>query len=187
MKTKNAVTLIISVCWLLIEFFTLAVILHRLNFPAIDDLGNLVMLIVIFLLPLFGIVFSIVSKKGISMVSLILLVNTFVISCIFSFFSMTCFEMYYPISISKTENPKNYLILDELYSPIDYSELKITQVFPKSIPDCATEVDYEYRCEPSRMCWMIKAAWCLPNEEYFAEKQRIKGSTQSPVEFDELE
>jgi len=100
---------------------------------------------------------------------------------------MTCFEMYYPISISKTENPKNYLILDELYSPIDYSELKITQVFPKSIPDCATEVDYEYRCEPSRMCWMIKAAWCLPNEEYFAEKQRIKGSTQSPVEFDELE
>lgn len=89
-------------------------------------------------------------------------------SIIASLYGMFLLNFYTPLA-SKTENPKNYLIVDESFNR-EYLE-----IFPQTIPSMAIEVKYYY-------CYWntwgsdldIIAQWKLPKSKYESEKRRIK-------------
>lgn len=75
---------------------------------------------------------------------------------------------FYPL-VSYTENAENYLILDVGF----YGDEEIVSVFPKEIPQTATDISYKYYCDGGSNMAEIFATWKLPKEDYIAEKKRI--------------
>lgn len=174
MKSKIRVSF--SIVWLL--FVTIPIIITAINlkFPALDYQRYGHIIIPIFLiLPLVSVVYSLVTCKlgNTHRVGDILVISGFVIEMICTLVCTYGFRYYnndfYPL-VSTTTDSSNYLEIESRFKETDYKYIEA--VFPKEIPEDATDVKYYYRCMAFGI-YDIKAQWKLPYEKYVVERERI--------------
>ena len=186
MKIGRKLLLIMSCVWLLAAIVPFVLVLHNLKFPELGDILYLPLMLLILVMPVLGIVFSLIPDRWIKRTVYGVLVSCFAVYFVYIFLATFGFSDYqtpfYPITVSSTTDAENYLVLDDI-GENDALEV-IKRVFPSEIPENAFDVDYYYECEPSKYSWIIDAAWCLPKEEYEAEKQRISAMSDKVVEKD---
>ena len=187
LKTGRKILLIISCIWLLAAVIPFALIFHNLKFPYLEDLLYIPLILLILVMPILGIVFSLIPDRWIKPTAYGVLITCFVVYFIYILFATFGFEVYqtpfYPISTSQTTDAENYLILDLDDSENDALNV-VKRVFPNEIPANASNVDYDYECAPYKYAWRIGASWNLPQKEYEAEKQRISAMSGKTVEKD---
>lgn len=185
-KKGRKILLIMSCMWLLAAVVPFVLVLHNLKFPKIDDLFYMPILLLIFVMPVLGLVFSLIPDKWIKRTVYGVLISCFAVYFVYILFATFGFSDYqtpfYPITLSSTTDAENYLVLDDIGENDALDVVK--SVFLSEIPANALDVDYYYECEPSKYSWIIDATWCLPKEEYEAEKQRISAMAKNTVEKD---
>ena len=78
---------------------------------------------------------------------------------------------FYPINISETKDYNNYLDLDYVSENVD----RVINIFPKEIPEKATDINYHYKAAPDKNAMFVEAYWIVPQEEYAEEKKDTRG------------
>jgi len=115
LKIDRKILLIVSCIWFLATLIPFLSVLHNLKFPVIE---NVFPLIIIFVLPILGIVFSVLPDRFIKPVIYAILILCFIVYFIYILFATFGFEEYrtpfYPISVSATKDISDYLVLDDL-------------------------------------------------------------------------
>lgn len=85
---------------------------------------------------------------------------------------------FFPI-YSHTDNPKNYLVLDEpvLCEP----ESKYFELFPKKLPDNANSIKYRYHCVDTLFgaYWYVHSYYTAPQDVFDSELNRIENICQT--------
>lgn len=170
MKKKKQILTWIIVCLL---WETLVVGVHilmrsQLKFPVLN-LELFGWLIPVFMaVPFWALLFGIVSvyrkrlMKAFAVVFTVLGVMVYIAYIAFVTLGLAVWEPgLYPL-ISKTESTADYLVLDGKFAE-NYDE--ITEIMPKTIPDDATSIEYNYRYEPG-MRGFLSVSWKLPESEY---------------------
>lgn len=184
-KSKNKM-LIISVVWLLTVAIHMTVELLGLKFPTVEETANIVILAIMLILPILSIVFSLVPQEHLQRTLNVILIVAFVVQLFYISFVTLGFSTantgFYLITVSETEKPENYLVLDKIND--DEAVSKVNIVFPKEIPDDATEVQYTYRCVPHLQAWDISASWQLPRASYENELKRIETLSSRKYVYD---
>ncbi len=162
-KKNNYKNYILPAVWAILALISLLVNMSQLKFPVVKPV-----FVAVYFLPaiLFTAFFTLprMRKEKLRKILKVLLILLLIPSVIASIF---VFIPGYP-SLSKTTEPKNYLVTDGgVYEQSEYYGL-----FPGKIPASAQDIKYEYKKVDSRS-WCIGAQWTLPEAEYEQEKARI--------------
>lgn len=165
--------LLVSTLWLMLSVILPIIIVLNLKFPVIDnERYGYIFIPVSIAFPLFFLVYSIVSfktKKNNKIVDSFIIVGL-IAAVVYTFictlgFTKVCTAVY-PL-VSSTQDIDDYLIIEDDLVESDYKY--ICTLFPKTIPDGATNIDYYY-CD-----WFfgyrLDASWNLPYEEYLLDKE----------------
>lgn len=179
---NKKILFLISCVWLTITLAVFLLVLHNVKFPY-WDFSNIFSLVVMFILPVISLIFSLVDKYNKPFINIVffLIFIVFFVYIAIATFGFTVYQTpFYPISMSQTKDASNYLELDKL-GEIQADEF-IKKVFPQEIPTNATNVDYDYECEPFKFSWRVYASWSLPENEYVAEQNRISNMTSKKIE-----
>lgn len=172
---KKIAWVISSVCWIILITVPLIYYANQMCFPVIayGKVSKIVLLIAI-LLPL---IFFIVSRLVRQEKAVFFLFCICIVLNLLSTFSLTLFftadePLFYPVA-SYTEEPQNYLIIDENLQLYTDEDDYIFTVFPKAIPEGAENIKYFYYCETASDSLRINAKWSLTVDEFAREKERI--------------
>ena len=167
-----------SVFWIALIVAPLLYYADMLNFPVVAyrAVHKIVLVVLIF----FPLVLFIISKLTKREKTVLIVFGVCIILNLLSFFTLTLFftadePFFYPV-VSYTKSPDNYLILDKNLELKTEEDDYIFTVFPKEIPKDATDIEYVYYCDTAADVLRISAKWCVSNEEYEKEKERM--STQ---------
>lgn len=155
---------LIFVIWIIIWTLPIAYYTFSLRFPKIT--GGFVAYLILFVPISIPCLFLCIKKRKVALD--IIFVILFVLSVIYVYCSTLGFEarepVFYPL-VSQTNEVSNYLEIDN--GVVDEeNEKMLREVFPKSIPEEATEITYDYFYGAGDFSISILAKWKLPYEIY---------------------
>ena len=173
-KNQRLKVIILYALWVFFTSLPYIYYSYYLKFPSITSKKHICVILLVYLIPMFlGIIGKLLKKEKmyIAIFALFLIFN--VVSVIAFTMGFTINEPYlYPI-FSHTTDKENYLIIDEnLMFKYEGEEL-LHSVFPDSISQNATDVEYYYWCDTGTDSLTLSSIMTLPLEEYESECERI--------------
>ena len=174
---KN-IRLLVSSLWVATMSALLLIIASHLKFPTFDKerYGNIIIPLSL-IIPLIFFTYSLYAykterfNKAVDKILLFGLVLGIASAFICTFGFRLSSTVFYPL-VSTTDDPKNYLIIEDNLTESETELIYINLVFPNKIPDNATNVKYHYRCN-SFWNYKLYAEWQLPDSEYLELKNKI--------------
>lgn len=170
----------IFIIWITVWVLPIAYYVLSLRFPKIT--GGIIGYLVLFVPIIFPCLFLCVKKRNV--VLNIIFVILFSLSVIYVYCSTLGFEarepVFYPL-ISQTNKVSNYLEIDNGVLD-EENEKMLRDVFPKSIPEEATEITYDYFYGAGDFSISILAKWKMPYEIYNKYRNDYKSTELKKIE-----